>query len=252
MISICIDTMFPHLEFYDRIHAVQECGINTVEFQSWRNKDVKKIKESGITVSVFNLDSTDKALSRELSRGILNSGRTKDLLSALRESIPVYRKLGASAMIVYIGEKAPYNEKNVYECLRAVLPLLEKYNVNILIEPLNDIERAGYSMPYATPIFDLLRKIDDPHVKMLYDIYHQHMMGDFSIEAIRNNIKYIGHFHIADAPGRHEPGTGSIDYVNILKEIAAMEYHGYVGLKYKATQADSKAFDLLKRSGLLV
>ena len=251
MISVCIDMMFPHLDFYNRINAVRECGINTVEFQKWSNKDTEKIKDSGIGVSVFELDSSDKRLSKDLSRGILNQGRTEEFLSAIRESIPVYHRLGASGMTVFIGENAPYNEENVYRCITDALPLLKENDVNILIEPLNDIDTNGYSMPYAAPIFELLRKINDPHVKMLYDIYHRYMMGDFSVEAIKSNIEYIGHFHVADAPGRHEPGTGSIDYVNVLNEISAMNYSGYVGLKYRSTQPDHKTLDFLSHTNPL-
>jgi hydroxypyruvate isomerase len=87
---------------------------------------------------------------------------------------------------------------------------------------------------------------------MLYDIYHQNMMGDFDMEEIRENIDLIGHFHVADAPGRHEVGTGNVDYINILKEISALPYSGYIGLEYKATKKDSETFDFLKEVDFLV
>ena len=252
MISVCIDMMFSSLDFYDRIDAVRACGIDTVEFWKWSNKDIEKIAVSGAKVSIFNLDCRDEKLSYDLSRGILNAGRTEDFLSALRESIPVYKKLGAHAMIVLIGEHAPYNEENVYNTLTAALPLLEEHDVNLIVEPLNAIDRVGYSMPYAKPVFDLLRKINHPRIKMLYDIYHQNMMGDFSMEEIRENISYIGHFHVADAPGRHEPGTGKVDYVSILKEIASLPYDGCIGLEYRATRPDGETLAFLMEAGYLV
>ena len=80
---------------------------------------------------------------------------------------------------------------------------------------------------------------------MLYDIYHQNMMGDFSIDDIRNNIDIIGHFHVADAPGRHEPGTGKVDYVKIIDEIEKLSYNGYIGLEYRATKPDSETLGFL-------
>ena len=244
--------MFSHLDFYDRIEAVRACGIDTVEFWKWSNKDIEKIKNSGIRVSIFNMDSSDEKLSYDLSRGILNSGRAEDFVVALKESIPVYKALGASAMIVLIGEHADYDAENVYKCLTAALPLLEENGVTLIVEPLNDIDRVGYSMPYATPVFELLKRIDSPHIKMLYDIYHQNMMGDFSMDEIRENIKYIGHFHVADVPGRHEPGTGNVDYVSILKEISGLDFGGYVGLEYRATRRDDDTFGFLKEAGYLV
>lgn len=246
MISCCIDMMFSYCDFYSRFDEVKKCGIYTIEFWKWSNKIISKIQESGLNVSVFNLDSSDEELSYELSRGILNDGRVDDFLQALEESIPVYKAFGAKAMIVLIGENAPYNEENVLECLNAAKPMLNEYDVNLVIEPLNNIDRVGYSMPYAKPVFELIRKVNSPHIKMLYDIYHQSMMGDFSMDDIRENIDIIGHFHIADAPGRNEPGTGKVDYISIIKEIKSLPYDGYIGLEYRATKKDGETFGFLK------
>lgn len=247
--------MFSELDFYDRIGAVGDCGINTVEFWKWTNKDVDKVKrlldENKMKLSVFNIDSTDEVLSYDLSRGILNSGRAEEFVAALCESIPTYKKLGAFAMIVLIGEGAPYCEENVLKCLNAAKPICEEENVTLVIEPLNAIDRKGYSMPYAEPVFKLLKKVNSPNIKMLYDIYHQSMTGDFSMEDIRKNIDLIGHFHVADSPGRHEPGTGKVDYVKILSEISALPYSGYIGLEYRATKNDGKTFGFLRESKLI-
>ncbi len=247
--------MFSEFDFYDRIGAVGDCGINTVEFWKWTNKDVDKVKrlldENKMRLSVFNIDSTDEKLSYDLSRGILNSGRAEEFVAALCESIPTYKKLGASAMIVLIGENATYCAENALKCLNAAKPICEKENVTLVIEPLNAIDRKGYSMPYAKPVLELLKQVGSPNIKMLYDIYHQSMTGDFSIEDIRKNIDLIGHFHVADSPGRHEPGTGSIDYVKILSEISELPYDGYIGLEYRATKNDGKTFGFLREAKLI-
>ena len=157
-ISVCIDMMFSHLDFADRINAVKECGIDTVEFWKWSNKDIDGIIKSGANISIFNMDSSDEKLSYDLSRGIINNGRAEEFVSALKESIPVYKKLGASAMIVLIGENAEYNEENCLKCLNAAKPILEENGVTLVIEPLNDIDRKNYSMPYAKPVFELIKK----------------------------------------------------------------------------------------------
>ena len=251
-LSVCVDMMFSYCDFYDRFGEVKNCGIDTTEFWKWTNKDIDKVIDSGMDISIFNIDSRDEQLSYDLSRGILNDGRVDDFLKALSESIPVYKKLGAKAMIVLIGEHKEYCEENVLKCLLAAKPIVEKENVTLIIEPLNNIDRVGYSMPYATPVFELLKKVDSPNIKMLYDIYHQNMMGDFDLNEIRENIDLIGHFHVADAPGRHEPGTGNVDYSSILKEISKTSYDGYVGLEYRATKKDGETFEFLKEAGLLV
>ena len=245
-ISACIDMMFSYCDFYDRFDEAFKYGIKTVEFWKWSDKDIDRISKKNMDISIFNIDSSDEKLSYDLSRGILNSGRKDEFLDALNESIPVYKKLGAKAMIVLIGENEPYSEENVLNVLSSAVPVLEKSDVNLIIEPLNDIDRKNYSMPYAKPVFELLRKIDSPKIKMLYDIYHQNMMGDFSMDDIRENIDIIGHFHVADAPGRHEPKTGRVDYVNILREINKLPYDGYIGLEYRATVSDGETFGFLK------
>ena len=81
---------------------------------------------------------------------------------------------------------------------------------------------------------------------MLYDIYHQHVMGDFSIDFIKSNIDRIGHFHVADFPGRHEPYSATVNYVPIIKEINKTDYKGFIGLEYRATKPDSETFGFLR------
>ena len=103
-VSLCIDMMFSTAEFYDKFGLVKGCGYDTVEFWKWTNKDVERVenilKSEDMKLSIFNIDSTDEQLSYDLSRGILNDGRCEDFIAALKESIPVYKRLGASAMIV--------------------------------------------------------------------------------------------------------------------------------------------------------
>lgn len=255
-VSCCIDMMFSHLDFYDRIEAVKKCGLNTVEFWKWTNKDIDKVcdllNKNQMNLSIFNIDSNDEKLSYDLSRGILNDGRADEFIAALKESIPVYKKLGASAMIVLIGENSEYSEENVLKCLNAAKPIVESENVTLIVEPLNDIDRKNYSMPYAKPVFEVLRKVDSPNIKMLYDIYHQNMMGDFSLDDIKKNIDLIGHFHVADVPGRNEPGTGRVDYVHIIKEICKLPYKGYIGLEYRATKQDEETLGFLKEADIFV
>ena len=255
--SVCIDMMFARHAFEDRIAAVKSTGIGAVEFWRWTNKDIdlvcRQLADASMGFAVFNIDCADEKLSYDLSRGILNAGRKVELMAALRESAPIYKKLGASAMIVLVGEtiegmSREQQIENVYDCLMYVKDYVEAEGMTLVVEPLNATDRLNYFMPEASVLMDILRRVGSPRIKMLYDIYHQHMTGDFDMDFVRENLPFIGHFHIADCPGRHEPGTGRVDYVSILRQIDAMGYDGYFGLEYRATIPDEETLAFVEEA----
>lgn len=253
--SACIDMMFSYKDFYDRFAEVARCGIPAVEFWKWTNKDIPRVTEelqkNALSLSIFNIDSKDETLSYDLSRGILNSGRKEDLVKAFYESLDTYRVLGASSMIVLIGEtrddiSKEKQDENILNCLLEIKPHAEKENVTLIVEPLNSVDRKNYYMPYSKPLFDILSAVDSDNIKMLFDIYHQQMMEGHLCDSISTQISKIGHFHVADCPGRHEPGTGEINYPNVLSHIASLGYNGYVGLEYRATKNDCDTLAFLQ------
>ena len=254
-ISVCIDMMFAHLDFADRFAAVRSCGISTVEFWKWSNKNLplvqEKLKENDLSLSIFNIDCQDEKLSYDLSRGILNAGRKDEFLTALRESIPVYHTLNASGMIVLVGETIPTLSReeqmeNIYTCLQAAEPIARAEGITLLMEPLNATDRKNYFLPESAPAFEILDRIDSPNVKLLFDIYHQQMTEGHLLESIGNHIDRIGHFHVADCPGRHEPGTGELNYPAIIRAIDHLPYSGHIGLEYRATKPDNETFGFLR------
>ena len=260
-VSACIDMMFPELPFEARPEAAAACGLSAMEFWKWSNKNLPAVRREldrlKLDFTVFNVDSRDEKLSYALSRGILNLGQKEVFVGAVRESIPAYHLLEARGMIVLLGEEtdaiAPEVQlENAYAALASAAEVAEKANVTLVVEPLNNVDRLHYWMPHVTPVLALLKRVGSDHVKLLYDLYHQNVMGDFSMEEIRTNIGRIGHFHVADAPGRHEPGTGTVDYVSVLREIAALPYTGTVGLEYRATRPVGETLGFLKEAGYLV
>ena len=246
--------LFPEVDFYERFALAKSAGVDAIEFWKWSNKDLNKIqsnlKSNNLSVSVFNLDSQDEKLSADLSRGILNAGRVDEFISALKETIPVYKALNAEALIVLIGERLgiPYDEQinNIIRCLEEAVPLLKKENVNLVVEPLNDIDRKNYFLPRAKEVLEILRKVDCENIKILLDLYHEQLMAGNLINTINENIDLIGHIHVADAPGRHEPGTGEINYSNVFKALKNNNYKKYIGFEFRSTKRETKTADLIK------
>lgn len=253
-VSVCIDMMFSHLDFYDRFAAVKKAGIDAVEFWGWRNKDRERVcdalAENGLSLSICNLDSHDERLSAALMRGILNAGRKEELLQAVEESLPIYQRLGAKGMIVLIGERLelPYAKQieNVVTCLDYVRKTVEQSGMTLLLEPLNDIDRKNYFLPRCDAVAEILRQVNSPRMRLLFDLYHEGMMGGDLKKGIAAYGDLVGHYHVADAPGRHEPGTGAIDYAQVLQAIRDSAFDGFVGLEYRATKSDETTMDFLK------
>ncbi len=77
----------------------------------------------------------------------------------------------------------------------------------------------------------MIRLIDSPRVKILYDVYHMQLNEGNICDTLTEFIDTIGHIHIADAPGRHEPGTGEINYPNVIKHLEKLGYNGTVGFE---------------------
>ena len=246
--------LFPEVDFYERFALAKSAGVDAIEFWKWRNKDLNKIqsklKSNNLSVAVFNLDSQDEKLSADLSRGVLNAGRVDDFINALKETIPVYKALNAEALIVLIGEilDIPYDEQinNIIRCLKAAVPLLKKENVNLVVEPLNDIDRKNYFLPRAKEVLEILQRVNCKNIKILLDLYHEQLMAGNLINTINENVDLIGHIHVADAPGRHEPGTGEINYSNVFKSLKNNNYKKYIGFEFRSTKRETKTADLIK------
>jgi len=174
--------------------------------------------------------------------GLVNPREREGFIQELNLSLEAARKVDAKRLVVLTGNEMggmPRSEQmtNAVTTLRAAAPILEKHGVTAVIEILNTyVDHAGYFLYYVRDGAELVDRVGSPNVKLLYDIYHAQIMEGNLINNIRANIDRIGHFHIGDVPGRHEPGTGEINYRNVFKAIAELRdrYQGYAALEYGA------------------
>src|SRR4030042_5397591 len=124
--------------------------------------------------------------------------------------------------------------------------------VTLVLEPLNT--RLGeprahknYFLEYPKPAFDLTRQVGSEKIKVLYDIYHMQLMAGNVIKTLEKNTDQLGYIHLADVPGSHEPGTGELNNINILKALDSMGYEGFVGFELLPFETDEKAIEAIKR-----
>jgi hydroxypyruvate isomerase len=122
--------------------------------------------------------------------------------------------------------------KHVITCLKRLAPIAEKNGRIIVLEALNTlVNHAGYFVARTDHSMEIVEGVDSPNVKMLFDIYHQQITEGNVIRNFSKNVKNIGHFHVADNPGRKEPGTGELNYAMIFKAIEKTKFKGFVALE---------------------
>jgi len=172
--------------------------------------------------------------------GLVNPREREGFLHELETAIGAAKKMDCRQLVTLTGNELggiPRSEQmaNAVAALREAAPLLEKSGVTAIIEILNTyVNHAGYFLYYVRDGAVLVERVGSPNVKLLFDIYHVQIMEGNLIENIRTNIDRIGHFHVGDVPGRHEPGTGEINYRNVFKAIYELgdRFQGSVALEY--------------------
>jgi hydroxypyruvate isomerase len=171
---------------------------------------------------------------------LVNPRERDGFVEQIKLSVEAAKKVESKGLLVLSGNELEGISRaeqlgNAVYALRAAAPILEKNNITAFVEPLNNVEFPGiflYNVGYAAALID---RVNSPNVKILFDLYHEQMMEGNLINNIRRNIDRIGHLHVGDVPGHHEPGTGEINYRNVFKAIYELgdRFQGSVGLEYR-------------------
>ncbi|MBM3474741.1 MAG: TIM barrel protein [Armatimonadetes bacterium] len=247
-LSPCIEMVFNTVpEFVDRIDRVADCGLPAFEFWGWHNKDLPAIRERadrlGLKIAAMCCDSTG---------ALVDPANTAAWIEGAKESIGKAAEFGVPTSIVTTGNELDLPRAVQHEAivagLKGAAPEAEAQGITLVLEPLNiRVDHKGYYLSTSDEGFDILREVGSPRVRLLYDIYHQQITEGHLIPRITENIDLIGHFHCADVPGRFEPGTGEINYVNVFRAIAETSYEGYIGLEFRSTGDHGDAVKATKR-----
>lgn len=235
--SACIETLYRELPFLERFRAAREDGFDAVEFWGWEDKDLPAVKAAAeaadIAVCGFNGDA-------ELS--LVDPQQRAAYLAYLERSMEAARFLGAPCLTIHsngLGEGGrvlrDYRELShtvklcaLYGGLEACAALGERRGVTLQLEPLNTVtDHPGNFLVHTRMAAELVRLIASPRLRVLYDVYHMQLNEGCLCQTIRLYGDTFGHVHVADAPGRHEPGTGEIAFRRVY---AALEEAGYDGL----------------------
>jgi hydroxypyruvate isomerase len=245
-LSVCVEMVFKPLPFVERLEAVAKAGYPAFEFWGWQDKDMASIHEAkdrlGLKLAAFGV------------RGgtLLDPGNHAAFVDALGQAAEWARTLDCPNLIVTTGNTLPDvpRERQLDDLrrgLEAVAKGAQAGGVTAVVEPLNSkVDHKGYFLDHGPEAFRLVDEIGNPHLRVLYDIYHMQIMDGDIIATIEANLDKIGHFHVADVPGRHEPGTGELNYANVFRRIDATGYRGYVGLEYRPSGDHAASLDVVR------
>lgn len=171
------------------------------------------------------------------SGGMVNPDDHDELVEQFQARVALAKQLNCKHLIGLTGNERDdisHEQQTAYvvQCLKRLAPIAEDNDVILVLEALNPlVDHQGFFLTRTDQTMEILEAVDSPNVKMLFDIYHQQITEGNVIRNLTGNIDRIAHFHVADNPGRREPGTGELNYTNIFKALAETGYEGFVALE---------------------
>ena len=247
-LSGCIEMLLTELpDFSARIHAAKAAGLDAVEFWRWREKDIDAIaaalEETELPLTCFSVEPAGRLVDPATHRAFLRG---------VGETIPTARLLGADKLIVLAGDELPgvpaaAQRKAIVDALRLAAPIAADGGITLLLEPLNTrLDHVGYFLDRTLDGLSIVEEVDHPSVRLIYDIYHSCMMDELPAEILPGHGPLIAHVHAADRPGRHEPGSGTIDWKAAIAALVACGYEGAIGLEFRPTGSTLAALEGLR------
>jgi hydroxypyruvate isomerase len=242
-LSVMLWTIFRDLPFEQRLEKVAQAGYTNVElvgeYEKWSEQDFDRANTKRKQLDI-TFDCT-----AGLKHSLCNPTERDSLIAEFRRTVPIMRKLDCSAMIFLTGNTVPGmsvqdQQQSCVDGLKAAAKLVEGEKINgepvrVLLENIDPEENPKYFLTSVAMGFEIVKKVNHPQVQFLYDFFHEQISEGNLIEKLEKNIQYVGLVHIADVPGRHQPGTGEINYKNIFRKLAELKYNRIAAMEFLPT-----------------
>jgi len=237
--SVMLWTLEKQAPFDRCLEMVAEAGYQGVEltgqFQKWSSDETRrvmaKMRALGLT---FDLLSGVKA-------GFADPEGAAEFMAQATAQIKAAKELESPQINLKSGNRIDSVSRSVQhaasiENLKRAADLAAANQVQIVVEPIDPLENPNMYLTSVSEAFEIIRAVDSPQVRVLYDFYHEQRAYGNLIEKLEQNIDLVGLVHIADVPGRHEPGTGEIDYANIYRKLGQLKYNKFITMEFYPTQ----------------
>jgi hydroxypyruvate isomerase len=227
--------IFRDLPFEQCLEKVAAAGYQSAElvheFDKWSDEDIRRVNAKKRSLGI-TFDAT-----AGVRKGIADPAARQAFLADLEKLLVVADKLECPGIIVLSGDRIDGRSREAQhqsciETLKHAADVAAKRNVTLLLENIDPEENPKYYLTSVAEGFEIIRAVDHPRVKFLYDFYHEQISEGNLIEKLEKNIGQVGLVHIADVPGRHEPGSGEINYANIFRKLAELNYRHYAAMEY--------------------
>jgi hydroxypyruvate isomerase len=239
-LSVMLWTVFNDMPFEERLAKVAESGYSNVqlvgEYSKWKQADFDRALAAAKRLGI-QFDAT-----AGLHNGVANPAVREAFLAELKQGLGPMETLSCPAMIVLSGNVVPTfshqaQHDSCIETLKQAAKVVEGRQiagqpVRLLLECIHLEENPKYFLTSAAEAIEVVRAVNHPQVQFLYDIYHEQMSYGNLIDKLDKHIDVIGLIHVADVPGRHQPGTGEINYGNVYKKLSELNFRHNVAMEF--------------------
>ncbi|HYN86944.1 MAG TPA: TIM barrel protein [Ardenticatenaceae bacterium] len=246
--------LYNEVEFLDRFGRAAAAGFEAVEFQFPYEAGIEavraRVEALGLGVVLFNLHRGDVAAGEW---GTLSNPARRDYFRwSLETALEGAARLGCGRLNVLFGQRvsgvdAEAQVSCALENLAWAAPQAAQAGVTLLIEPLNPTDFPDAFIHHTRTAVDVVNAAGQPNVKVQYDVYHAQMAEGNLSNTLTTYFALIGHVQIADVPGRHEPGTGEINYPAVFATLERLDYQGFIGLEYRPSSDTDASLEWLPR-----
>ncbi len=246
-----IESMFTEYPYEDRFRLVKEAGYDYVELWDVHDGlDLKKARaladQNGLTIASISGDLYDTSPQCN-DPSMVDASRRDEYIEKLVKSMEVAKQLGASYLHVHSNAFIPntngipvdtFSEMddqvkfaNMVYTLKLLAPIAEKNNLTLILEACNKKDSPGYFLNSTNRVAEIVRCVDSPNIRVVYDIYHAQIMEGNLLENIRKNIDIIGYFHLSNVPNKGPLDKGEINFAAIAELLDELNYEGFAAFE---------------------
>ena len=231
-------------DWYQNVERAAKYGFSAVEQLGWAGLDLDRaaatLADTGMVSMTINIQSKEHPEYMEQmawSHGMVWADTRDTFIAAFRETVAAAKKMNVPNICATVGNLRHdiSSEEQFDICvgtLKELAHIAEEEGKQIVLEPLNIlVNHMGFYLVTTGQAVEMVKAVDSPNLKILFDIYHQQISEGNVIRNATENIDLIGHFHIGDNPGRQEPGTGEINYDRVFRAIRDAGYKGYLAFE---------------------